>query len=363
MIYFKYSIFTHEQRLKTQVISHFLTFQNKRQLSTAVSVKENNYVERGRRIFDMEIEELNRVASNLNEEFAQAVDLLKETLENRGKIVVVGIGKSGNIGHKIAATLNSTGSTTVVLNSQNALHGDLGILSDGDAVIALSYSGETTELLDLLPFIKRTDVKLVGITGKKDSTLEEHSDATLLTEISREACPLNLAPTSSSTAMLVMGDALAMVLLESRGFTEKDFSRFHPGGALGRALLTKVSDIMRSGAGLATILATATVQDALSAMSQARSGACIITKDDGSLAGIFTHGDFARSFQSNPNIGSNPITDHMTADPITLHSDSLAAEAINTIGTHRIDDIVVLDQNNRPSGLIDTQDFARHKLI
>lgn len=326
-------------------------------------MNENNYVERGRRIFNMEIEELHRVAANINDDFALAVNLLKETLENKGKIVVVGIGKSGNIGHKIAATLNSTGSTSVVLNSQNALHGDLGILSDGDAIVALSYSGETTELLDLLPFIKRFDVKVVGITGKDGSTLGEHSDATLLTEISREACPLNLAPTSSSTAMLVMGDALAMVLLESRGFTEKDFSRFHPGGALGRALLTKVSDIMRSGDALATIAPTATVQDALYAMNQARSGACIITASDGSLAGIFTHGDFARSFQENPSIGNQPITELMTTDPITLQSDSLAAEAINTIGTHKIDDIVVLDAEGKPSGLIDTQDFARLKLI
>ena len=326
-------------------------------------MNENNYVERGRRIFNMEIEELHRVAASLNGDFARAVDLLKETLENKGKIVVVGIGKSGNIGHKIAATLNSTGSTSVVLNSQNALHGDLGILSDGDAIVALSYSGETTELLDLLPFIKRFDVKVIGITGKDGSTLGEHSDATLLTEISREACPLNLAPTSSSTAMLVMGDALAMVLLESRGFTEKDFSRFHPGGALGRALLTKVSDIMRSDDALASISPTATVQDAVSAMSQARSGACIITANDGTLAGIFTHGDFARAFQENPSIGNRPITEFMTTDPITLKSNSLAAEAINTIGTHRIDDIVVLDHEGKPSGLIDTQDFARLKLI
>ncbi|MBT8035989.1 MAG: KpsF/GutQ family sugar-phosphate isomerase [Verrucomicrobiae bacterium] len=322
-----------------------------------------NHVERGRRIFNLEIEELQKVSSSLSPSFAQSIELLKECLENKGKIVVVGIGKSGNIGHKIAATLNSTGSTAVVLNSQNALHGDLGILSDGDAVIALSYSGETSELLDLLPFIKRFDVKIIGITGKADSSLEQHSDATLLTEISREACPLNLAPTSSSTAMLVMGDALAMVLLESRGFTEDDFSKFHPGGALGRALLTTVEDIMRQGDAIAMIHPSHTVQAALSTMSQARSGACIVVDDDGSMAGIFTHGDFARSFQENQAIGNRPVSEFMTKNPITLRSDSLAAEAITTIGTHRIDDIVVLDHNHQPVGLIDTQDFARLKLI
>ena len=311
----------------------------------------------------MEIKELQSIATQRDDSFSQAIHLLKKTLDNKGKIVVVGVGKSGNIGHKIAATLNSTGSTSVVLNSQNALHGDLGMVSDGDAIIALSYSGETSELLDLLPFIKRFDVKIIGITGKRGSTLSEYSDTTLVTEISREACPLNLAPTSSSTAMLVMGDAIAMVLLESRGFTEKDFSKFHPGGALGRALLTKVSDIMRSDDALATIPTTATVQDALSAMSKARSGACIILNEDASLAGIFTHGDFARSFQENPHIGDLPITEFMTKNPITLDSNSLAAEALNTIGTHRIDDIVVLDQDKKPIGLIDTQDFARLKLV
>lgn len=326
-------------------------------------MNQENYTERGRRIFNMEIEELQRVSSALDNAFAQSVNILGKCLENKGKIVVIGIGKSGNIGHKIAATLNSTGSTAVVLNSQNALHGDLGIISDGDAIIALSYSGETSELIDLLPFIKRFDVQIIGITGKSGSTLEQQSNATLLTEITREACPLNLAPTSSSTAMLVMGDALAMVLLESRGFTEEDFSKFHPGGSLGRALLTKVSDIMRSGDSLSMVTPTDTVQDALGKMNAARSGACIVTEPDGTLAGIFTHGDFARSFQQNPAIGNHPVNKFMTVSPITLRSDSLAAEAVTTIGTHRIDDIVVLDKNDKPVGLVDTQDFARLKLI
>lgn len=332
-------------------------------MSRAIGVNEVNYEHRGRRIFEIEIEELQNVSASLDDSFAQAVTLLGECLQNKGKIVVAGIGKSGNIGHKIAATLNSTGATAVVLNSQNALHGDLGMISDGDAVIALSYSGETSELLDLLPFIKRFDLNLIGITGKAGSTLDQHSDVTLLTEITREACPLNLAPTSSSTAMLVMGDALAMVLLESRGFSEEDFSKFHPGGSLGRALLTRVSDIMRSGDSLAIIKPTDTVQDALSQMSEARSGACIIIHDDGSMAGIFTHGDFARAFQDNQEIGSHPVSQFMTKDPVTLHCDSLAAEAITTIGTHRIDDIVVLDHHQKPVGLVDTQDFARLKLI
>lgn len=320
-------------------------------------------IEKARRVIRIETDSLQRLADRLDERFAKAIDILKGTLDQRGKIVVVGVGKSGNIGHKIAATLNSTGATAVVLNSQGALHGDLGLVSDGDAIIALSYSGETSELLDLLPFIKRFDVRVISLTGKPTSSLSQHSDVTLDTSVEREACPLNLAPTSSSTAMLVMGDALAMVLLEARGFTEEDFARFHPGGSLGRALLTKVADIMRQGADIATVAVSATVSDALLAMSAARSGACLVLEESGNLAGIFTHGDFARCFQEDANIADRPVADFMTRQPISVQADSLAVEAVKTIGSHRIDDVVVLDADSRPVGLIDSQDLARLKIV
>ena len=322
-----------------------------------------NPIEHGRQVIDMEAEALRTMSGSLDDSFASAVAMLKTVLDDHGKVVVVGIGKSGNIGHKIAATLNSTGSTAVVLNSQNALHGDLGMVSDGDAVIALSYSGETAELLDLLPHIKRFDVKLIAMTGKPDSTLARHADTTLDTSVDREACPLNLAPTSSSTAMLVMGDALAMVLLQARGFTEENFARFHPGGALGRALLTKVSDIMRSGESMASVDSDATVQDALVAMTRARSGACVVLAAGGFLGGIFTHGDFARSYQSDPMVGGKKVAELMTRDPISVQADALAAEAVKTIGAHRVDDVVVLDEEGKPVGLVDTQDLARLKIV
>jgi arabinose-5-phosphate isomerase len=322
-----------------------------------------DFVERARRVIEMERDALKGLAGRLGASFGQAVEVLRETAENRGKIVVVGIGKSGNIGHKIAATFNSTGAVAVVLHSQNALHGDLGMLSDGDAVIALSYSGETAELLDLLPHIKRFDVRVIAMTGRTGSTLAEHGDVVLDTSVEREACPLNLAPTSSSTAMLAMGDALAMVLLEARGFTEEDFAKFHPGGALGRALLIKVRDIMRKGAQLATVPGDAKVREALVAMSTARAGACLVPTPEGLLAGIFTHGDFARAFQKDPGIGERPVADFMTPDPVSVPADALAAEALKTIGDHRVDDIVVLDAQNHPVGLIDTQDLARLKIV
>lgn len=316
-----------------------------------------------RRVIEIEGEGLQRIAARLDQTFIDAVDLLRETLEHRGKVVVVGVGKSENIGHKIAATLNSTGASAVVLDSQNALHGDLGILSDGDVVLALSYSGETEELINLMPFIKRFEVHVVALTGKPESTLAGLSDLTLDTSVEREACPLNLAPTSSSTAMLVMGDALAMVLLETRGFTEEDFAKFHPGGSLGRALLTKVSDIMRTDQELPTVSENADVFAALDAMNKAHAGATLILKEDGTLAGIFTHGDFARSFRKDPMLGEKPVASLMTRNPISVRADDLAVEVLKTLGQSRIDDLVVLDDQGKPVGLVDTQDLARLKIV
>ena len=322
-----------------------------------------NYLASARFVIETEIEGLQRMSSRLDERFITAVEILQETLNNRGKIVVCGVGKSGNIGHKIAATFNSTGATAVVMDSQNAVHGDLGLLSDGDAVMLLSYSGETRELIDLLPFIKRFAVRIIALTGSPSSTLSRFSEVTLDTSVEREACPLNLAPTSSSTAMLVMCDTLAMVLLESRGFTEKDFARYHPGGSLGRALLTLVSDIMRVDAELPTVSEDENVFATLDAMNRARAGACLILDNAGGLAGIFTHGDFARSFRNDPLLGEKPVANLMTRQPITVRSDALAVQVLNAIGDNRIDDIVVLDSDGKPVGLIDTQDLARLKIV
>jgi arabinose-5-phosphate isomerase len=322
-----------------------------------------DHLARARCVIETEIEGLQRMAGRLDGNFVEAVGILKHTLDHRGKVIVIGVGKSGNIGHKIAATFNSTGATAVVLDSQNALHGDLGLLSDGDAVLALSYSGETRELLDLLPFIKRFEVKVIALTGKPGSTLSRLSEVSLDTSVEREACPLNLAPTSSSTALLAMGDALAMVLLEARGFTEEDFARYHPGGSLGRALLTRVSDIMRSDTALPTVGEDADVFAALDAMNRARAGACLILDGDGRLAGIFTHGDFARSFRKDPLLGDKPVAALMTRRPVTVRADALAVEVLRTIGENRIDDIVVLDEGGKPVGLIDTQDLARLKIV
>lgn len=322
-----------------------------------------DHVAKARAVIGMEAESLLEMSSRLGPEFGEAVSLLKISLENRGKVVIVGVGKSGNVGHKIAATLNSTGATAVVLNSQNALHGDLGLLSDGDVVIALSYSGETEELLGLMPFLRSFDVKVIALSGKPESSLSRSADVTLDTFVAREACPMNLAPTSSSTAMLVMGDALAMVLLEARGFSENDFARYHPGGSLGRALLLKVGDVMRREERIPTVRDTARVLDAVAEMNRSRAGACLILDADGRLAGIFTHGDFARGYEKDSSLGSLPVADLMTRNPISLTEDSLAVEAVKQVGEKRIDDIVVINAEGRPVGLIDAQDLARLKLV
>jgi arabinose-5-phosphate isomerase len=322
-----------------------------------------DFLSRARKVVEIELAEIRAVAGRLNYGFEKAVHLIKSAVENRGKVVVVGVGKSGHIGEKIAATLTSTGSPAVVLNSLNALHGDLGVVGDGDVVLALSYSGETEELINILPALARFDVKKIAITGAVNSTLAKASDAVLDVHVSQEACPLNLAPTSSTTAMLVLGDALAMVLLEARGFNKEDFARYHPAGRLGRALLLKVHQIMRGEDQLAKVLPDTPVVEVIKSMTSRRAGAAVVVNADGILEGIFTHGDFARYFPQTPDIGTCPVGDFMTRNPITISDDQLAAEVLHVLQLHRIDDIVVVDGANHPIGIVDSQDLSRLKIL
>jgi arabinose-5-phosphate isomerase len=318
---------------------------------------------RARRVLSVEISELERLAARLDEHFTHAVKLLREAIERRGKIVVLGVGKSGHIGEKIAATLTSTGAPAVVLDSLNALHGDLGVISDGDVILTLSYSGETEELLRVLPALARFSVKKVSLTGNLSSTLAKASDVVLDVSVSQEACPHNLAPTSSTTAMLALGDALAMVLLEERGFTRDDFARFHPGGNLGRSLLLRVRDIMRGGEESAVVKTTDPVVEVLKVLTEKRAGAALVVDGKGLLAGIFTHGDFARRFPADPTIGTRAVGEVMTANPVTINADKLAAEVLVVLEQHRIDDLVVTDAGGKPLGVVDSQDLSRLKLL
>ncbi len=322
-----------------------------------------NYPEKARRVIDIEIHELQRLRDRIDVGFTAAIELILTGLQARRKLIICGVGKSGNIGRKLAATLNSTGATAVNLNVGDALHGDLGVIDEGDLIVVLSYSGETSEIIDLLPHFKRLAVSIIAITGGGGSTLAKHSDVVLDVAVSQEACPLNLAPTSSTTTMLVLCDALAMVLLEARGFKSDDFARLHPGGSLGRALLTRAGDVMRSGAQVAMVTPETSIREALETMTAARSGAAIVRSPDGKLAGVFTHGDFVRAFQKDAAIAANNVEGYMTRSPISIRADKLAAEVLATLEQHRVDDIVVVNESGEPVGMVDTQDLSRLKLV
>ncbi|MFA6546024.1 MAG: KpsF/GutQ family sugar-phosphate isomerase [Limisphaerales bacterium] len=322
-----------------------------------------SHLTRARRVFDIELAALRAVRTQLDGSFDRAVELVVDSLRRRGKLIVVGIGKSGNIGAKLAATLTSTGSTSVVLSSVDALHGDLGIVNDGDLVLALSYSGESDELVNLLPALKRFAVKLIAFTGNPKSTIARHSDVVLNVRVPKEACPFNLAPTASTTAMLVMGDALAMSVLEARGFTQKDFARHHPSGAIGRALLVQVRDIMRTGDRNAIAPQTLAVRDALMVMTKAKSGSLAIVDKRGKLAGIFTDGDFRRRMAADNDLLTRPLADVMTRNPICIRDEALAAEALKIFNERNIDDLVVVNARREPVGLVDSQDLPKLKLM
>jgi arabinose-5-phosphate isomerase len=322
-----------------------------------------NYLAAARKVFAIEREELQQVGDRLGEEFCQACEMVRSCVENKGKIVVLGVGKSGHIGDKIAATLTSTGCPAVVLNSLNALHGDLGVVSDGDVVLALSYGGETEELLNILPALKRFEVHMIAVTGNTGSSMARAADVVLDVSVQREACPLGLAPTSSTTAMLVLGDALAMVVLEARGFRKEDFARFHPGGSLGRALLTKVADIMRPREAIPILAPGSPVMDVIRATTRCRTGAAIIEDENGLLSGIFTQGDFARHFPAHEDLARRPVQEFMTREPVTVRDSSLAAEVLHVLRTHRVDDLIVIDAAGRPVGLVDSQDLSRLKML
>ena len=322
-----------------------------------------SHLTRARDVFRTEIAALQAVSRHLDESFDRAVDVVVAALARRSKLVVAGVGKSGNIGRKIAATLSSTGSTAVVLDTVDALHGDLGILNEGDVVLALSYSGESEELVHLLPALKRFGVQVVALTGSPQSTLGRHADVVLDCHVPREACPFNLAPTSSTTATLVMGDALAMAVMDARGFKVKDFAQRHPAGAIGRAMLVQVGDIMRRGERNAVAPATSTVKEALLAMTRAKSGSVAVVDRRGKLAGVFTDGDLRRRMAADDDVLLRTLKEVMTADPVCIRDDALAAAAVRIFHERNIDDLIVVNARREPVGLVDSQDLPKLKLM
>ncbi|HUI06555.1 MAG TPA: KpsF/GutQ family sugar-phosphate isomerase [Verrucomicrobiae bacterium] len=322
-----------------------------------------SYVKLARNVFDIEIDALRRTRAGLDANFSAAVDVVVKALRNRGKVIVTGVGKSGNIGQKVAATLTSTGTPSVVLDAANALHGDLGLIADGDVVLALSYSGETEELLRILPAMKRLDVKIIAMTAHPKSRIARYSDVILKVTVKKEACPFNLAPTSSTTAMLAMGDALAMGVLAARGFKKSDYARLHPAGAIGSTMLVHIKDIMRTGDRNAVIADYRSVKDALLAMTKAKSGTISVVDEQGRVAGVFTDGDFRRQIARNPHVLQAPVRSVMTPKPITIRQDALAMEALKIFEQHQIDDLVVVDERKRPVGIVDSQDLPKFKIM
>lgn len=319
---------------------------------------------RAHEVIATEIEGLGRADKALDSTFCEIVDAMLATLEKGGKIVVTGIGKNIHIGEKISATMASTGSTSMLLNPVQAMHGDLGMVTPSDIVLAISYSGESDEVIRLIPSLRRLGVKVIGMTGKADSTLARDSDWVYLIDCGREACPFNMAPTTSTTATLALGDALAMVLLEARGFRKENFALLHPAGAIGRALLFRVKDIMRTGERLVALREDATVRDAVVAMTSAKSGCACVTDADGRLLGIFTDGDLRRTLTASEAAPMDrPLTEVMVRNPVSIRLGALAVEVLNVFETHKVDDLPVVDDSGRLVGTVDIQDLPRMKIL
>ncbi|MDD4909785.1 MAG: KpsF/GutQ family sugar-phosphate isomerase [Candidatus Omnitrophica bacterium] len=317
-------------------------------------------VKRAREVLRIEAEAIKGLTPRLNEDFNKAVRTIYEC---KGMVVLTGMGKAGIIAQKISATLASTGTPSLFLHSAEAIHGDLGRVRKEDVVVALSYSGETQEVKQLLPILKKIGSTLISITGGPRSTLARYSDVVLDVSVKREACPLGLAPTASTTAMLAMGDALSVCVQEKKGFREEDFALYHPGGSLGKRLLLKVADIMRKGRDNPVVKESEKVSRVLYKITQARAGAASIVGKDGKLSGIFTDGDLRRHLESDIDIANCHISEVMTRRPATITKERLAVEALKILKDKKIDELPVVDEKMRPVGMLDVQDLLKAGLV
>jgi arabinose-5-phosphate isomerase len=317
-------------------------------------------LQHARETFDIEAKALLGLKARLGPEFAHAV---KAMLDCTGRVVVMGMGKSGHVGRKIAATLASTGTPAMFVHPAEASHGDLGMVTPQDVVLAISNSGEVDELTTILPALKRVGVTLVAITGRAESTLGKHADFTLNSAVDEEACPLNLAPTASTTAQMALGDALAVALLDARGFREEDFARSHPGGSLGRKLLTHVRDVMRSGDAVPQVALDTPFVQMMSEMTHKGLGATAITDPQGHVKGIFTDGDLRRCVEQGRDLRKLVAADVMFPRPRTIRPEVLAVEAADLMEAHRITSVLVVDADGKLVGALNSNDLMRAKVI
>ncbi len=323
-------------------------------------VSEEGILNLGRQVLIEEADEVRALADRLGEPFVKAVKLL---LSCKGRVVVSGIGKSGHIARKIAATLASTGTPAFFVHAAEAAHGDLGMITKEDVVIAISYSGTSSELLAIIPTVIREGAPVISITGSDDNTLAREANVNLNIHVTREACPLNLAPTSSTTATLAMGDALAIACLDAKGFGPEDFARSHPGGALGRRLLIHVSDLMRQGDQMPVVLENASVMDAVKEITKKRIGMTAIVDSDNKVKGIFTEGDLRRLIEKVGDIRSVPIAEVMTANPTTVAPSALAAEAAKILTSTLRNQLLVVDEADHLIGALHVHDLMTAKVI
>ena len=331
---------------------------------------DSEMIERAKQVFAVEIEGLERTRDSLGPSFAKAARLMLETVADGGIVVVSGVGKSLHVAEKMSAILSSTGTRSIVLNPVQAMHGDLGMVSAKDVLVALSFSGESVEVNNLIPAVRRHGLKVIAMTGNPGSTLAQMSDIHIEIPCGKEACPFGMAPTNSTTATMAMGDALAMALVDAQKFKVEDYAMNHPAGAIGRALVMKVSDIMRTGEHLAKVTPGDPVMDALMAMTKAQGGSAVVVDAEGKLAGIFTDGDFRRLVSErgtgNGERGmalSEPISMHMTKSPLFVYSDAYAAELLKIFEKRHIDDLPVCDRAGRVAGLVDIQDLPKMKVM
>lgn len=312
--------------------------------------------DRGRRVLRIEAEAILGLIPRLDERFDRAVGILRDC---RGRVALTGMGKSGSVAQKIASTLASTGTPAFFLHPAEGGHGDLGMLVRGDVVIAVSNSGETDELIELLPAIKRLGLKLIALVGDPSSTLARQSDVAIDVSVPEEACPMGLAPTASTTAALAMGDALAVALLEERGFTEEDFAMLHPAGNLGRRLLWRVLDLMHVGEQLPVVSHEALMMDAVAEISRKKFGMTAVVDGAGRLTGIITDGDLRRALQKGVDLLQRPVKECMTASPKTIDREALAAKALEVMERHAITCLVIVDVEGRPEGVIHLHDLLK----
>lgn len=329
---------------------------------------KENMIARAREVFDIEIEGLRRTRDALGESFIAAVELMLSCVHSEGIIVVTGVGKNLAIAEKMSAIFASTGTRSICLNPVQAMHGDLGMVAPRDVLIALSFSGESDEILRLMPAIRRHGLKIISLTGKSASSLAKMSDIHLEIPCGKEACPFGMAPTNSTTATMAMGDALAMVMLDAMQFDVSSYAMNHPAGAIGRALVLKATDVMRKGANLACITPATTVMNALLAMTEAKAGSAVVVDEQAKLLGIFTDGDFRRMMaKSSPGGGedllSSAVGDHMTKSPLFVRDDVLAAELLKVFERRRIDDLPVCDSSGKVVGLVDINDLPKMKVL